>query len=124
MKKFALISALTAASLGISTAQEGTTYSSHNTPWSAGINASTLGFGAELGYMVNNSFVLRGTFNYLPYSRKVSGSDFNISGKLKFMTAGLMADWHVMQNGFRLTAGLVYNNNRVDLKASAKNSHS
>lgn len=118
MKKILFLSALGLASLQMAQAQEGTFHAS--SPWSAGVNVSTLGFGAELGYKVNTAFILRGTFNYMTYSRKFNGANFDTSAKLRLMTLGLMADWHVMENGFRLTGGLLYNGNRLNLDAKAK----
>jgi hypothetical protein len=85
--------------------------------WSAGIQMSTLGAGAHLAYKFNDYFKLRGMVNYFQYNKSISASDFDIDGKLKFLTVGLLGDFHLLQNGFRVTAGLVYNDNRATLNA-------
>jgi hypothetical protein len=78
---------------------------------------STLGAGAHLAYKFNDYFKLRGMVNYFQYNKSISASDFDIDGKLKFLTVGLLGDFHLLQNGFRVTAGLVYNDNRATLNA-------
>jgi len=72
---------------------------------------------AHLAYKFNDYFKLRGMINYLQYNKSISASDFDIDGKLKFLTVGLLGDFHLLQNGLRLTAGLVYNDNRATLNA-------
>jgi hypothetical protein len=39
----------------------------------------------------------------------------NYNGKLKLSSADLLFDWHLFNGVTHLTAGLVYNNNKVDL---------
>lgn len=83
--------------------------------WTAGVGISTLGFGANIGYGINESFKIRGVVNYLQHSRKIKDDSLALKGTLKMFTAGVLADWHVMQNGFRLTGGLLYNANRLNM---------
>lgn len=85
--------------------------------WSAGVQMSTLGAGAHLAYKFNDYFKLRGVANYFQYSKSINASDFDIKGKLKFLTVGLLGDFHLLQNGLRLTAGLVYNDNHATINA-------
>lgn len=87
--------------------------------WSAGVNMGTLGAGVNVAYKVNDFFKVRGTFNYFQFNKKINGSDFNIDGKLKLLTVGLLGDFHLFENGFRLTGGLVYNGNHVKVKSEA-----
>ncbi|MGN6671094.1 MAG: hypothetical protein ACTHJ4_06115, partial [Candidatus Nucleicultricaceae bacterium] len=44
--------------------------------------------------------------------------DIHWSGKLNLFTVGAMADYHPFQNGFRLSAGIMYNGNKFDLSAT------
>lgn len=87
--------------------------------WSAGIQMSTVGGGANVAYKFNDFFKLRSTINYFQFNKSINGSDFNTDGKLQLLTVGLLGDFHLFQNGLRLTGGLVYNDNRVKIKSAA-----
>lgn len=86
--------------------------------WSAGVNISTLGAGVNAAYKFNNFFKVRGTFNYFQLNRKVNGGEFDIDGRLRLLTVGLLGDLHLFENGFRLTGGIVYNGNRLKAKST------
>ena len=92
--------------------------------FSAGLGISTLGIGANVGYKINNSFKVRGVTNYFKYSKTVGAGDLTYKGKLRLFTVGLLGDWHFLQNGFRLTGGLVYNGNQLNLNVTPSGSHS
>ncbi len=50
------------------------------------------------------------------FDRKIQGKDFD--GNLKLSSLGLVANWYLLGNGLRLTAGAFVNNNK--LKAAAR----
>lgn len=111
--KTTLILASLLSVLGLTTVQADQTGK-----WSAGVNVSTLGVGVNVAHKFNNFFKIRGTFNYFQLNKKINGNDFNVDGRLRLLTAGLLGDFHLFENGFRLTGGFVYNKNLV--KANAK----
>lgn len=90
--------------------------------WSTGINVGTLGVGINVAYKFNNFFKVRGIGNYLQLNKKINADDFNIDGKLRLFTAGLLGDFHFFENGFRMTGGVVYNGNRANINAKASRS--
>jgi len=91
--------------------------------FSAGLGVSTLGIGANVGYKINNSFKVRGVTNYFKVNKTVRNDSVTYKGKLRLFTVGLLGDWHFLQNGFRLTGGLVYNGNKLDITGTANGSH-
>jgi hypothetical protein len=76
----------------------------------------------ELGYEFNNTFKLRllgqGGRYYQSYS--VDGQTYN---RIQFQPRkiGIMADWHPWKNGFRLSAGIAYNADRIRLNHTVTN---
>ncbi len=98
--------------------------SAHATPFSAGLGVSTLGIGANAGYKISNSFKVRAAGNYFKLSRSVSDGDLTYKGKLRMFTIGVLGDWHCLGNGFRITGGLMYNGNQLNLDVTPNNSHS
>lgn len=96
----------------------------HATSFSAGIGFSTLGIGANAGYKINNSFKVRAVGNYFKYSKSISNNDLTYKGNLRMLTVGALGDWHCLGNGFRITAGLMYNGNQLNLDVTPSNNHS
>lgn len=113
MKKNLLLGTVVSGVLAVSSAQADST-NLENGKWSAGMGVSTLGIGANVAYKFNESFKVRGVVNYFKLSRKFSDNTTKLDTKLRLLTIGALGDWHVMQNGFRITGGLVYNGNRLN----------
>lgn len=95
-------------------------HASDSGKWSIGGGVSTLGAGINVGYKLNESFKLRGILNYFNLNRSLHDDQFNSKGTLQLFTAGILGDLHVCQNGFRLTGGLVYNGNKLDMDYSPR----
>ena len=80
----------------------------------SGVRFGTSGIGLALeSYFVTESFGIRGVVDggSVPYDYNQSrGLD---GDKLRFGTGVLLADWHPYASGFRLSGGLVYNNERL-----------
>lgn len=116
---------LTAACLLTSTALLATnsvpTTTANSSIFAIGPKIGTLGAGLEGSFNVSKEFKLRVGVNGLRYSKKFNDGDMNWSGKLTLLTVGAMADYHPFQNGFRLSAGVMYNGNKLDVSATPAN---
>jgi hypothetical protein len=115
MKKNLLLGVALLGALTVSSAQADDSATFGSGKWSVGMGVSTLGIGANVAYKFNESFKVRGVVNYFRLSRKFSDDETAIDAKLRFLTVGALGDWHMMQNGFRVTGGLVYNGNRLNI---------
>ena len=98
----------------------GLTLPAHAAPLVAA-KVSTLGLGLDAAFPLTDSVDGRIGINSFNrnFSRDVSSSGFttHYSGKLKLQSLEALADWHPWQGGFRLTGGLIYNNNKFDMTA-------
>lgn len=79
---------------------------------------STLGYGLGVGFQATDSVVARIGINQFNKTYTKTSGQVNYSGNLKLSSADLLADWHLFGGVTHLTAGLVYNNNKVDLTAA------
>ncbi len=76
---------------------------------------STLGYGLGMAFQTTDSVVTRVGFNQFNKTYTKTSGSVNYSGDLKLSSADLLADWHLFGGITHLTAGLLYNNNKVDL---------
>lgn len=90
----------------------------------AGLGVSTLGVGVNAGYKVNNLFKVRAVGNYFKLNKTINDDDLTYKGKLRMFTIGALGDWHCLGNGFRVTGGLMYNGNQLNLNVTPSSSHS
>lgn len=75
----------------------------------------TLGLGAELTVGISPQWNVRlggNAFNYTDKSREVSGIVYDAKARLR--TASGLLDFHPGGGGFRLSAGAIYNDTKVD----------
>lgn len=79
-----------------------------------GLRIGTPGIGLELESLVTDRFGIRGLVNGGSVSYDYDESGIRYDGKLRFGTGFLLADWHPYASGFRLSGGLVYNNQRFE----------
>ena len=80
-----------------------------------GINLGTLGSGLNVShYLYKDYLTLRANINYLPYSSNIDGNNYNIN----MNTYGLLLDYMPFAGNFRLTGGLYYNNNSLQIANS------
>jgi hypothetical protein len=86
--------------------------------WAGAIRGGTTGFGGELGYSLNPQVGLRGAWHGGSISNDVTESGVRYDGKWDFGTALALVDFHPGRGAFRLSAGLGYNRNKLDLTAS------
>ena len=78
-----------------------------------GVNAGTLGAGIEYSSSFNEMFVLRTGLNALDYSDSLTESGIKYDADLELKTVSLLLDYHPFSNGFRLSAGAMYNGNQA-----------
>ncbi|MES1022861.1 hypothetical protein ABN584_08170 [Gloeocapsa sp. BRSZ] len=77
--------------------------------------ASNLGVGVEGIGAISPNFNGRIGFNYLGFSGEFIQNDIEYDGDVQLLNATGMLDWFPSSSsGFRITGGLVYQNNRVD----------
>jgi hypothetical protein len=79
---------------------------------------STLGYGLGVGFQATDSVVARVGFNQFSKTYSTTSGSVNYNGDLKLSSADLLADWHLFGGVTHLTAGVLYNNNKVDLTSS------
>lgn len=108
MKKIALILAAIALSPAIALADADTTVA---------VKLSTLGLGVDAAYSVTESVDARIGFNTYSYNVNQNSNGTNFSGKLNLNTLSALADWHPMGGSFRVSGGLMYNNNKFSMTA-------
>lgn len=82
-------------------------------------HGGTLGAGLLLGYDITSSFSARAAVNYFSLSADETSAGNDYSVDLQLLSLGLLGDWHPFGNGFRVTAGALFNGNKVTLASSA-----
>jgi hypothetical protein len=76
------------------------------------------GIGTHATIPLSPNLNLRLGANYLHYMHSGSTADLNYDFKLKTNTYDALLDWHPMKDSaFRLTGGLAYNGNRINVHA-------
>jgi hypothetical protein len=88
---------------------------------SIGVRAGTLGFGVELSYPLSQRLGLRLNADSYKYSKTFKQEDIEYDGKATLKTGSLLIDWYPFANNFRVSAGPMYNGNKVDLTSQPGN---
>lgn len=83
-----------------------------------GPKIGTLGAGIEAIIGSGETFNLRLGANGWRYSREIHKDSVKWNGKLNLRTAGIFADYHPFQNGFRVSAGPVLNYNSLNVSVT------
>lgn len=83
-----------------------------------GIKAGTLGAGIEVGTTLGDHFGVRISAQHFTYDYDdaIDGIDYNLDLELNSFAA--MLDWHPFADSFRLSAGALYNANKLDAQAN------
>ena len=83
---------------------------------SLGIRGGTLGGGVEVSTALSQRAAVR--LNADGYTRKQSSTEADIQYdvKLKLQTVSLLGDWFPFANNFRISAGAMFNGNKLTLK--------
>jgi hypothetical protein len=84
---------------------------------SLAFKGGTSGVGAEVGLGLGSMFGVRANLLGGSISRDETDSGIRYDGKLKLSSGSLLFDVHPFAGTFRLTAGLTFNDNKVDATA-------
>ncbi len=79
--------------------------------------ASTLGFGLDLYGGISERMTGRIGFNDFTYNKSISSDNIDYAGSLKWQSLHAIADWYPWAKAFRLSGGLMYNDNKASLNA-------
>lgn len=77
----------------------------------------TLGFGAEANIRVGDYFSFSAGGNYFTYGFDMTADDVKYDADLGLKSGALLANLHPTAGGFRITAGLLFNGNNVNITA-------
>ncbi len=82
------------------------------------VQGGTLGLGLELGLKPHADFKIRGGMNFLNFDFDTTISQIDYTFEPTFSNIAVLADWHPLGNAFRLTAGMYWNDNRMDIRGA------
>jgi hypothetical protein len=82
---------------------------------SIGLRAGTLGLGVEVSFPISQRVGLRVNVDAYNYSRSFNQQDIDYDGKATLRTGSLLIDWYPFANNFRISAGPMYNGNKLGL---------
>src|SRR5262252_4684691 len=86
---------------------------------SIGVRAGTLGLGAEFSYPISQRLGVRLNADAYKYSRTFNNSGIDYDGKADLKTGSLLIDWYPFANNFRISAGPMYNGNKLTANSKA-----
>lgn len=84
-----------------------------------GLKVTTVGVGVEAALKINDYFSVRGGPNWIGFGlskKSIDGIEYDLD--LDFLNGSVFADVHPFQNGFRVTTGLFFGGNSVDLSST------
>jgi len=106
--KTVLISAATAGTLLLSPLANASGFA-------LGARVGTGGYGLEATQSLSPNVNARLGFNTYNYTYSTTESDIDYDAELKLQTTSLLLDWHPFSGVFRLSGGLIHNQNKLDL---------
>lgn len=80
-----------------------------------GVRAGTTGIGADIAWGIAPTLSARVGYSALRWSYDTDTSDFSYDGKLKLANLNGMLDFHPLGPVFRLTGGVILNDNKYDV---------
>ncbi len=87
-------------------------------PVGVSLKFGTLGPGGDVTVNLGKKANLRGGINLFSYKRTVDLDEARVDGDIDLKTIPVLLDWHPLGSGFRLSGGLVFNENKISLTAS------
>ncbi|MDB5070117.1 MAG: hypothetical protein JWM87_1228 [Candidatus Eremiobacteraeota bacterium] len=81
----------------------------------ADLHVSSLGYGVAVGRSIAPRVDLRLSSGTLSYDRAVSSDNIDFNGSIRLHNVAALLDLHPMNSAFRLTGGLVFGNDRIDV---------
>jgi hypothetical protein len=82
-----------------------------------GVRAGSTGVGGDIGFNVAPTLDARVGYSYLRYKTHYN-SDINYDAKLQLSNLNGLLDWSPFPGGFRVSGGLIANQNKVDLHST------
>jgi len=82
---------------------------------SVGVRAGTLGLGLEFSYPISQRLGVRLNADSYSYSRTFNQDNIDYDGKATLRTGSLLFDFYPFASNFRISAGPVYNGNKLAL---------
>ncbi|MDD2700336.1 MAG: hypothetical protein PHH36_03765 [Sideroxydans sp.] len=82
-------------------------------------HVSTLGGGLEIGAPLSERYTARLGFNTFKASGNTDSGGLNYTGDLKLSSVSAMMDWRPWNGVTHLTAGVIFNSNKLELNAAA-----
>lgn len=80
--------------------------------------AGTTGLGADLTVpLITNWVNLRAGYNWFDFSKSLTEGDIDYEADLHLQSVPILIDVHPFHGSFRITGGVYYNNNELDLSA-------
>jgi hypothetical protein len=86
--------------------------------FSVNVKATTLGVGVEGEYSLNGYFGARVGVNYFTYSYDGTEDQIDYDFDLETKSVSALLDYHPFKGSFKLSAGVLYNGNELDGKAT------
>lgn len=86
-----------------------------------GVRAGTTGVGGDVAIDLVPTLSLRAGYSYLSFSTTVDSTDVKYDAKPKLSNANLLLDFAPLGPFFRISGGVIFNSNRVDVNAQASN---
>jgi len=90
---------------------------------SVGVRASTLGLGVELTQSLYPTVKTRFGVNRYSIESDVTQDGINYTQSLNLSSVAALIDWHPFAGGFRVSGGLLINNNAVELQSGSQASY-
>jgi uncharacterized membrane protein len=82
------------------------------------IKAGTDGAGVEFEYGIGRHFGARLEIDGGSLSRHLNKTSVDYDARLRFANARALVDWHPFGGSWRVSTGIVYNDNKIDLNAA------
>ncbi len=87
-------------------------------PLGVSLKAGTLGAGGDVTVNLGKKANLRGGINLFNYDDTVDLDEATVDGEIDWQTMSVLLDWHPAGSGFRLSGGVVFNENEISMTAS------
>ena len=82
----------------------------------------TLGLGGGIGYGISDAVTARLGYTTYNFNHDVDQTDVSYKGKFEMGGTEALLDWHPFAGTFRVTGGLVFSRNKIDVDANLNKS--
>lgn len=86
-----------------------------------GVKMSTLGYGIEAALALSEKMSVRVNYHRINLNLNTTQDDIEYDVDLKFNTLATLLDWHPRRGGFRISGGVLVNNNEFKSQAIGQN---